>query len=370
MKIVCNKNDLMRNISIVQKAVSNNKTVDILNGILIEALDNDKIMFTGYDLQTGIRAEIDAEVQEKGSIVVSSNMFGDIVRKLPEDDVIISYADNVTEIECGSANFKIPSMDPDNFPRIPEVEENTSDKIIISQVTLKRMINNTSFAISKDNSRPVLTGANIVSDGSSMSVVALDGFRMAINKEDMGNGFPIINYIVPGKAIDEMGKILSDEEDSEVIIYTSMQNLLFDLGNVKMVSRLIDGNFINFNSIITKNPKSVMIIDRKALYEAADRASLIIKTEERKCPLHLFMSDPDVLTIKAQALNCMVDEKIDVTVEGDLVDIDLNCRFLLDALKNISDDTIRVEVNGALGPCIIKPCEGDSYTYLILPIRR
>ena len=193
---------------------------------------------------------------------------------------------------------------------------------------------------------------------------------MAINKEDMGADFPKINYIVPGKALGEMRNILSDDKDAEIILYTSMQNLLFDIGNVRMVSRLIEGNFINFDSIIAKNPKTVMKIDRKALFDAVDRATLIIVTDDRKCPVQFTMSDPSVLNVTAQSEQGDVHEEIDVEVEGDLVDVDFNSKYILDALKNIDDDVIKIEVNGTQGPCIIKPVEGEKYIYLILPIRR
>ena len=371
MKLTCNRDDLINNISIVQKAVSSNSTNALLNGILIEASSDNKIKLTGYDLQTGIEADVTADVFDKGSIVVDSKLFGEIIRKLPENDVDINVDSNFTmKIECGSVKFKISGMDPENFPRIPEIDETTSEKIVIPQKMLKGMINHTFFAISKDTTRPVLTGSNLVSDGSTLSMVSIDGFRMAINKEDMGADFPKINYIVPGKALGEMKNILSDDKDAEIILYTSMQNLLFDIGNVRMVSRLIEGNFINFDSISAKNPTNVMKIDRKALFDAVDRATLIIVTDDRKCPVQFTMSDPSVLNVTAQSEQGDVHEEIDVEVEGDLVDVDFNSKYILDALKNIDDDVIKIEVNGTQGPCIIKPVEGEKYIYLILPIRR
>ena len=263
MKFTCSRDDLVNNVSIVQRAVTANSTVNILNGILIEATDDNKIKLTGYDLQTGIEADVEASVSEKDAVVIDSKFFGDIIRKLPEPDVdILSDSNFQTTIRCGQAEFKIAGLDPEPFPKIPEIDETGAEKIVMSQKILKSMINHTIFAVSRDNSRPVLTGSNIVSDGSVLSVVSIDGFRMAINREDMGNDFPKINYIVPGKALTEMSKILSDDEDAEINIYTSMQNLLFDIGNVRMISRLIEGQFINFDSIIAKNPKKSNIVSK------------------------------------------------------------------------------------------------------------
>ncbi|MBR4555927.1 MAG: DNA polymerase III subunit beta, partial [Clostridiales bacterium] len=345
MKFTCNKDDLVNNVSIVQRAVSSNSTVQILNGILIESDNNSKIKLTGYDLQTGIEADMDADVFERGSVVLDSKFFGDIIRKLPESEVEITVNDNFqTVISCGKAEFKISGLDPETFPKIPEVDETSSDKIVMPQKILKSMINHTIFAVSRDNSRPVLTGSNIVSDGSVLSVVSIDGFRMAINRQNMGNDFPKINYIVPGKALTEMSKILSDDDDAEIILYTSMHNLLFDIGNVRMVSRLIEGNFINFDSIIAKNPKTVITINRKDFLNAVDRAALIIMTDDRKCPVRLLTSNPSELTVSAVSAQGKLQENIEVKVEGDLIDVDFNSRYILDVLKNIEDETIRVEV--------------------------
>ena len=371
MKFTCSRDDLVNNVSIVQRAVTSNSTVNILNGILIEASDFDKIKLTGYDLQTGIEADVEASVTEKGSVVIDSKFFGDIIRKLPEPEVEITSDNNfLTIIKCGQAEFKISGLDPEPFPKIPEIDEAEAEKIVISQKILKNMINHTIFAVSRDNSRPVLNGSNIVSDGSVLSVVSIDGFRMAINREEMGSDFPKIDYIVPGKALTEMSKILSDDEDAEINIYTSMQNLLFDIGNVRMVSRLIEGPFINFETIITRNPKTVITIDRKQFLDAVDRASLIIINEDRKCPVSFVTNNSSELTVHASSSRGDLQESIDINLEGDLIDVDFNSRYVIDVLKNIEDDVIRVEVNGGQGPCIIKPIEGEKYIYLILPIRR
>ena len=342
MKFTCSRDDLVNNVSIVQRAVTANSTVNILNGILIEASDDNKIKLTGYDLQTGIEADVEANVTEKGAVVIDSKFFGDIIRKLPEPEVdIISDSNFQTTIKCGQAEFKIAGLDPEPFPKIPEVDEKEAEKIVMGQKMLKNMINHTIFAVSRDTSRPVLTGSNVVSDGSVLSVVSIDGFRMAINREDMGNDFPKINYIVPGKALTEMSKILSDDDDAEINIY-----------------------------IITKNPKTVITINRKQFLDAVDRASLIIMTDDRKCPVRFLSNNPSELTVQATSARGNLQENIDISLEGDLIDVDFNSRYVLDVLKNIDDEIIRVEVNGGQGPCIIKPVEGDKYIYLILPIRR
>lgn len=367
MKFFCKKTDLSEAISIVMKAINRNSTVKILDGILIETGDN-KIKLTGYDLETGIEAEVIADIFEEGSVVVESKIFNDIIRKLPDENIDIKVDDKFQlSINSGSVNFNIKGLDGEPYPKIPSIE--TDNKIVIGQKILKNMINHTSFAVSTDATRAKLTGLNIISDGKTLTLVAIDGFRMALNREDVGEDFPTMNYIIPGKSMNELSKILSDN-DTEVVVYHSSNQILFDIGDVRLISRLIQGDFVNFESIIVKNPKTVMTIERKKLMDSIDRAALLIMTDERRCPVSLSMPDDSTLVVSANTETGDHKESIDIKVTGDLIDIDFNSKYFIDALKNIDDDEITIEFNGSQGPCIIKPTEGDKYIYLILPIRR
>ncbi len=367
MKFFCKKTDLSEAISIVIKAINRNSTVKILDGILIETGEN-KIKLTGYDLETGIEAEVIADVFEEGSVVVESKIFNDIIRKLPDENIDIKVDSNFKmSITSGSVNFNISGLDGEPYPKIPSIE--TENKIVISQNILKNMINHTSFAVSTDTTRAKLTGLNLISDGKNLTLVAIDGFRMALNREDMGEDFPEMNYIIPGKSMNELSKILSDEE-TEVVVYHSSNQILFDLGDVRLISRLIQGDFVNFESIIVKNPKTVMTISRKNLMDSIERAALIIMTDDRRCPVSLAMTDESTLMVSAHTERGDHKENIDIKVEGEMIDIDFNSKYFIDALKNIEDEEIKIEFNGSQGPCIITPVEGSKYIYLILPIRR
>ena len=369
MKFSCSKDTLSDAVSTVQRAVSNNSTVPILSGILLETTDSG-IKLTGYDLQTGIEAFIDADVTEKGSVVVLSKFFGDLVKKLPDEMVDIETDANFSlKVSCANSKFKINGLDSEPFPKIPVID-NADSKLVISQKILKDMINHTNFAVSKDAARRVLTGSNLTSDGHIMSLVSVDGFRMAVNRADMGQDFPVINYIVPGKTLSEIAKILSDEEDSEIVIYMSSQHLLFDMGDVRIISRLIDGDFINVDSIISKNPSSVVTCDCKSVLAACDRAALIImNTEKSQSPVQLHSNGNDIV-VSAQTENGIMDEPIEAEITGAAFDIDFNVKFLLDALKNVTSEKIKIEFSGSQGPCLIKPVEGEEFIYLILPVRR
>lgn len=368
MKFICKKTDLINAINIVQKAIKSNSTVSILDGILIET-GSGSIKLTGYDLETGIEADVNADIIESGSVVADSKLFGEIVKRLPEETVDIKTDERFqVHISSGNSNFAIKGLDSEPFPKIPVIEN--GNKIIVRQNVLRSMINHTIFAVSKDSTRTKLTGCNLVSDGNTLSMVAIDGFRMALNREDMGSEFPEMNYIVPGKALTELAKILGDGDDEEVNLFASANHLLFDIGNVRMISRLIQGEFVNFESIIVKNPKTVMNIDRKTLLDSVERASLIIMTDERRCPVQFSMPDDNTLVVSANAETGNSKESIDISIEGERIDIDFNAKYMIDALKNIDDDEIRIEFNGGNGPCIIVPKEGNKYVYLVLPIRR
>ncbi len=368
MKFVCTKTELEQAIAIVQKAVKTNSTKPILDGILIQAEGN-KVMLTGYDLETGIEADIDSDVFEKGSVVANSKIFGEIIRKLPEESITIKADDkNMLTIESGVAEFNIKGNASEEYPKIPVIDN--TDKIIMPQPVLKRMISNVIFAVSKDDTRPALTGCLLESDGTNATIVALDGFRMAVRKEELGKDFPLMNFLIPGKALFEASKIFDSKNEGEVIIYSSNNHLLFDIGNVRVVSRLIVQPYVNYSSLIQNSAKTVMNINRKLLLDAIERASLIIMNDERRFPVQISMSDNESIIVSANTDAGNLKEEIQASISGDLIDIDFNAKFFIEALKAIEDEMIKIEFNGVLGPCIVRPIEGENYVYLILPIRR
>ena len=333
MKFICTKTELEQAVSIVQKAVKSNSTKPILDGILIQA-NNNKVMLTGYDLETGIEADIDSDVFEAGAVVANSKIFGEIIRKLPEESITIKANDkNKLTIESGVAEFNINGNSADEYPKIPVIDNN--DKIIMPQAVLKRMINNVNFAVSKDDSRQSLTGCFLESKGNNISMVAIDGFRMALRKTYAGEDFPPMSYIIPGKALNEAAKIFDDKtEEEEVIIYSSENHLLFDIGHVRIVSRLIKGNFVAYESIIQKNPLSVMTVNRKAFLDAIELAALIILNDERRCPVQLFMNDSSTTLTVAATTDCgTLREEVEDWWSVDPADYDSNVEEALTILK-------------------------------------
>ena len=368
MKFICSRDRLVESISIVQKAVSTRSTLPILDGILIEAVSGEGVKLTGYDLETGIESSLESDVTESGAFVVNSRLIGEIVRKLPDQQVVIESNSSLQiSIESGSSVFSIKGMSAESYPKIPTVLD--AEKISISQNLLKDMIRQTIFAVSTDESRPTLNGCFFRCDGFAIEMVAIDGFRLALRKQVVGEGLPSMKFIIPGKALHEVGRILTGK-DTEVVIYSSLNHILFDTGSVRIVSRLIQGEYMNYQAILPKTSNTTMLVAPASMLNAIERASLIILSEDRRCPVQLSMPDDETLVINASTEVGTLHEEIPVTISGERIDIDFNPRYFIDALRVIDKEEISIIFNGSNGPCILKPTEGEDFSYLVLPLRR
>jgi DNA polymerase III subunit beta len=366
MKLICSRDRLMEAIAIVQKSVASRSTLPILEGILVEAADGVKL--TGYDLETGIECQVDADVPESGSIVINSRMFGDIIRKLPDDIVTIETSANLSiQIECGSTHFSIKGIRADDYPKIPVVED--AQHLSVKQNLLRDMIRQTLFAVSNDESRPILNGCYFYCDGHHLELVAIDGFRLALRRKEIGTDLPVMRFIIPGKALNEVGRILAANE-TMVEIYPAQNHILFNNGRVKLVSRLIQGEYMNYKGIIPQTAETTVTISPHALLSAIERASLVITTEDRRYPVRLTMPDDETLVVSANTEIGTLREEISVAMNGNRIDIDFNPRYFLDALKVIEEEEIAVIFNGSMGPCVLKPLDSQDFSYLVLPLRR
>ncbi|MEA4890297.1 MAG: DNA polymerase III subunit beta [Clostridiaceae bacterium] len=366
MKIICSRDRLMEAITTVQKAVATRSSVAILDGILMEA--DQGLKLTGYDMEIGIEYIMEADIPEKGSLVINARMFGDIVRKLPDDILSIeSNANQSVQIDSGSTHFTIRGLRAEDYPKIPVVEE--TRKVSIKQPLLKEMIHQTIFAVSTDESRPILNGCYFHTDGKTVEMVAIDGFRLALRKNDLEEELTPLKFIIPGKALNEVGRILGTA-DALVDIYPSNNNILFDTGKVKIVSRLIQGDYMNYKGILPQTAETTMTIAPKAMMDAIERASLVITTEEKRYPVRLTMTDDETLVVSANTEIGTLREEITVSMTGNRIDIDFNPRYFLDALKVIEEDEITIIFNGSMGPCVLKPVDSQDFAYLVLPLRR
>ncbi|SHK00507.1 DNA polymerase III subunit beta [Paramaledivibacter caminithermalis] len=364
MKIICSQKQLSTAVNIVQKAVSTKTTLPILKGILLEAKNN-KLKLVGNDLDIGIENYIETKIVQEGSIVISSKIFGDIIRKLPDADIEIEVDDqNNVFIRCENSDFKLVGQSAVEFPELPYVkEENT---YIISQDLFKNMIRQTIFATSQDETRPILTGSLIEIKNRNILMVAIDGYRLALRKAylniDIGN-----KAVVPSKTLNEVNRILGNETEGNIFISFTDKHILFTIDKTRIISRLLEGEFINYNQIIPKEYKSKVKVKTKELLDSIERASLLAK--EGKNNAIKFSIKDDIMNVSSNVDIGSVNEEVNIELEGEDLDIGFNSKYLLDALKVIDSEEIFLEFTTSVSPCVIKPTDNENYIYLVLPVR-
>ncbi len=373
MKLSCQKSLLSEVIQTVQKAVSAKSVMPILECIKIDANPDGTVIITGNNLDLCIEYKTKFNVQEGGNIALSSRMFGEIVRNLPDDEVIISTNDenNVTTIVCHKSEFNIQGMSALEYPQVPEVNDTFSFKI--QQSLLKKMIRKSIFAAAvNDAKRPIITGVLMELDTNVLNMVATDGHRLAIVKEIVKSDLSNKKFIVPGMSLREISKVLK-ENDNEVEILVSQRHAMFDFGDYKIVTRLLEGEFINYSPILS-TPNSIFVTaDTKGLSESLERASLLINddisTKIEKIPVRLNIAF-DKIEITCITGKGKVHDIVDVDIKGEDIEIGFNHKYLLEALRACEEERIKMEFSHPRSSCFIRSIENEgSYTYMISPIR-
>ena len=363
MNFRCDKAILQEAIFTVQKAVTGKTTMPILGGILINAYE-DEILLTGSDLDLSIEKKIKSDVLEQGTVVIDAKLLGEIIRKLPNDTVEIKTLDNNSvQICCQKSKFTLIHMNADEFPELPKINENMI--FSIPQKKLKNMIKGTLFATATDDSRPILTGVLFEIKEKKLNLVALDGYRLALKSEELDTE-NTINAVIPGKTLSEVSKILDESEENVKITFTP-NNILFSLDGTKIISRLLDGEFIKYSSIIPEEYKLKITSKRLELLECIERASLMGK--EGNTNLVKFDIEEDVLVITSNSQLGMVREEVNILLQGQPLQIAFNSKYLIDVLRIIEEEEIVLELSSSISPCLIKNNNYDNCTYLVLPVR-
>ena len=363
MIFTCNKQDLQDAILIAQKAITGKSTITILEGILIKAQGN-TLTLIGSDKDISIETKLAADIKQPGEIVIDSKIFGEIIRKLPNDKVTIETLDNNTvQITCLKSVFNIVYMDADQFPELPKINENQI--FSIPQSTLKNMIKGTSFAITQDESRPILQGILFEVNDGLLNLVALDGYRLAVRTEllDTSNS---INAVIPGKTLIEVAKILEDSDENVNITFTT-NHILFSLENTKVISRLLEGEYIKYNSLLPQEYKLLVNVKRQDLQNGIERASLM--SNDSNSNLIKLNIEPDTIIITSNSQLGKVREEVAIDLQGEPLQIAFNSRYILDILKNMEAEEIVMEFTSSVSPCILKDKESDNCKYLVLPVR-
>lgn len=370
MKFICAKNDLQEAVNSCLRAVSPRSTMAILEGILIEA--DKELVLTGYDTQIGIRVSCMAEVTNPGRLVINAKLISEVVRKLPDGMVVFNQKqDGLIELSAGRSSFKLKVMEADAFPKITDVDTEKAEKLFIKQAVLKDMINKTVFAVSTDSARPNLNGALLSCTADKASMVAIDGFRLAlytVERDEETEAWPTSKFIIHGKTLRELVSLLKDKD--VVSVYAGAYNIMFDMGNVRLNSGLIQGDFMDHTKILPKSSQSVLHLETRELLNAFERAFLMVSLENNRFPVTLQTLDDESLQISIDSVRGSFNEELKVSLDGEAISSDFNPKLMMDALKAIDDERIKLNFTGSVGPCVIEPEEGDGFAYLILPLRK
>ena len=367
MKFKCSKEDLIIGLNNVTKTVTSKTTMPILEGVLIETYSNN-IKLTTNDLEIGSEYIIKADIEISGSTVVDLKTFNEIIRKIESEEISFEIESNIFIIKSTSGIFKLLTMNPEEFTRLPVF--NVDKEITISEKMFKDMVKKTVFATSNDHNRPVYTGALINVQDDIVDIVGIDGFRMAIRKEYL-NKSSDFRAIIPAKALTEIIKSMSEEEDEIVKIGVNKNQALFRMGPCTVVSRIIEGDFLNYNSIIPSDVDTKVRIGRKNLLESLERVSIFSKEvseKDKKVPVKINISI-DLFQISCVSVTGDAKEKVNAVIEGKNLEIGFNPRYLIEALKAIDDDELELDFTSSVLPLIIKPITGNSYVYMVLPVK-
>ncbi len=363
MKLTCQKSDLLKGVNIVSKAVPVRTTMPILECILIDAI-TDKIKLTANDMELGIETVIEGNIIDPGIIALNAKFFLEIVRKLPDNEVIIETETNFqTSITCEKAKFNIPGQSGDDFSYIPYVERNK--RITISQLTLKDIIRQTIFSIADNDNNKIMTGELFEINDNELKLVSLDGHRISIRNIELKDHYDHQKIIVPGKTLNEISKILQGTANEEVSLFITENHIIFEFDQTLVVSRLIEGEYFRIEQMLSSDYETKIRINRRELLDCIDRATLLIKESEKK-PIIMNITD-NFMELKINSAIGSMNEDIDIEKEGKNIIIGFNPKFFVDALRAIDEEEVTLYMVNPKAPCFIKDYEG-SYIYLILPV--
>ena len=365
MKFSCEKYILQAAITVASRATASKSPIQALEGLLLQA--DGELKITGYDLKKGIFTRVPADVSEAGSIVIGARFLGEMIRKLPDGIVTFSTDGGLTvKVKCGRSEFNFMGVSAEEYPEMPAVEgQNT---LCLPQKTLRSMINQTIFAVSDSDVRPIYTGTLFEKNGSELTLVSVDGYRLAKRSEQLESAEgKDCSFVVPGTALSDIERICEDK-DEEVSIAVGAKHISFTIGDTVLISRRLEGDFLNYRKSIPENFRYVIKVDRAEFMSVIDRVALII-SERNSSPIHMFFNDDSIDCVCATPIG-KAEDVCGCEGSGEGLEIGFNDRYLMDALKAAGTEALFVCLNTASSPCVLKAADGsDSFTYMILPVR-
>ena len=363
MKLICSKSNLLHGVNIVSKAVPTRTTMAILECILIDA-SSDEIKLIANDMELGIETMIDGEIVENGIIALDAKIFSEIVRKLPDNEVVIETdASFKTVITCEKSKFNIIGKSGEDFSYLPYIEKN--DPISISQFTLKEVIRQTIFSIADNDNNRLMTGELFEINENQLKVVSLDGHRISIRNIELKDHYANKKVVVPGKTLNEISKILPGSVDDDVTIYITDNHIIFEFMNTTVVSRLIEGEYFKIEQMLSSDYETKVKINKRELLDCIDRATLLVKEGDKK-PIIMDIQD-GVMELKINSFIGSMNEDIDIEKTGKDILIGFNPKFFIDALRVIDEEEVSLYMVNPKAPCFIRD-DDNQFIYLILPV--
>ncbi len=365
MKFICNTNELSAACQAVAKAVSQKSSLPAIEGIFINA-ENNMLTITGYDLELGITTKIEANVEEEGAVIIEARKLCEIVRSMPLETISITCDERqMCYIKSGNTEFSIIGINAEEYPELPIVENGT--ELNLDTETFKKMIKQTVFACAVVDSKPVHMGVKFEISRNTMCMIAVDGFRLAIRKEKIKYTGEELNFVVPSKTLNEILKLTADENDSGIELYLGKRHIVFKIGNYSIISRLLEGEFLNYKSAIPNGCTTQTVIDTDVLLKSIERTAVVI-VDRLKSPVRCIFGD-DEIKISCITSNIRVFDKIPASVLGNRIEIGFNSKYFMDALKNADCDEVKIELSGPLSPIKITPVKSEEFLFLVLPVR-
>ena len=365
MKFSCEKYLLQSACGIASRAAAGKSPIPALEGLLLQA--SDRLTVTGYDLKKGIYTQLEAEVKEQGSVVVGARLFGEMIRRLPDGIVTISTdINNNVNVKCGKSEFNFMGISPEDYPEMPVVDG--VNNIALPQKILGSMINQTIFAVADNDMRPIYTGTLFEIEGEELTLVSVDGYRLAKRSEKLESAkMENCSFVVPGSALADIERICGDSEEL-VKISVGAKHISFSIGETVVVSRRLEGEFLNYKKSIPDSFKYTVKVDRGEFMSAIDRVALIV-SERNTSPVRMSFNHGNIDCLCVTPIG-RAEDVCTCEGSGEGLQIGFNDRYLKDALKAAAKEELNVCLNSASSPCIITAADGsDNFTYMILPVR-
>lgn len=366
MKYTCQKSDLCEVLPNVAKAASAKTPMEALSAICLRA-SGQELELTGYDLELGIRTQIPAAVEEEGVVLTDSRLFSELVRRMPEGVLQIDIDDHLKiTITGGGTSCQLPGMRADEYPDLPDIEQEQG--AVIPQSLLKNMIDQTIYAVSLDETKPIFTGELIEMADDALNIVALDNYRMALRTEPLPGQEPM-KFVVPAKALREIEHLLGDDEKNEnpCKIRLDQHHAMFEIGHYIVYTRLLAGDFINYRRSIPENAKTEVTLSRRELMDSLERCGLLI-SEKNKTAVR-FQFEEDRVLISCQNVVGSVDDQIPCDMTGEKMVIGFNNRYLLDAVRAVQSDRVRLFLTAADRAVKVMEADGDGSVAIIMPVQ-